>query len=320
MKRRTFIRLMIGAAAASPISAYAQQPTRRLIGFLSNTSRSLQFETALTAFHRALAEAGYIEGQNVVIEYRFTDGQVDRLPALAADLANLKTDAAALAAKAATTIIPVIFMIGRDPVELGLVSSLSRPAGNATGVTSFSTQLEAKRLELLHELVPRATLIAVLANPKHPAAAAKEDEVATAARTLGLKVHILHVSSEGDFDTAFTSCIQEGAGGLLVTGDALFFSRQKEIVALASRYAIPAIYEWRDFVVAGGLASYGTNLAQAIYQAGVYAGKILRGTKVTDLPVIQATKFEFAINLKTAKALGIDVPPLLSAQADDVIE
>jgi ABC-type uncharacterized transport system substrate-binding protein len=275
MKRRTFIKLMVGAVAASPISAYAQQPTRPLIGFLSNTSRSLQFDAALTAFHRALAEAGYIEGKNAAIEYRFTDGQVDRLPALAAELVNRKvtvlyavTDAAALAAKAATASIPVVFMIGRDPVELGLVSNLSRPTGNTTGVTSFSTQLEAKRLELLHELVPRATLIAVLANPKHPAAAAKEQEISTAARTLGLRVQILHVSSEGEFDTAFKGCVSEGAGGLLVAGDALFFSRQKEIVALASRYAIPAIYEWRDFVVAGGLqATVPASLTQSIKPA-----------------------------------------------------
>jgi putative ABC transport system substrate-binding protein len=230
------------------------------------------------------------------------------------------TNAAALVAKAAITTIPIVFMIGGDPVKLGLVDSLNRPAGNVTEITFFSSQLESKRLELLHELVPRATLIAVLTNPSGPTARGQENEVTTAARALGLKVHIVHASSEGELDTAFTTCLHVGAGGLLVTADALFFNRHKEIVALAARHAIPAMYEWRDFVLAGGLASYGTSLSDAFRQSGVYAGKILSGAKVTDLPVVQTTKFEFVINLKTAKALGIEVPPMISARADDVIE
>jgi putative tryptophan/tyrosine transport system substrate-binding protein len=327
MRRRTFITLIAGAAAAWPLSAHTQEPKRPLIGFLNNPSRNTLFEQVLPAFHSGLAEAGYVEGQNVAIEFRFADGQIDRLSALAADLVNrniavlvVLTNAAALAAKAATTTIPIVFMIGGDPVKLGLVDSLSRPAGNVTGITFFSTQLEAKRLGLLHELVLRATLIAVLTNPSQPTVAAQENEVATAARALGLKVLIVHASSEGDFDSAFTTCVQMGAGGLLVTADALFFNRHKEIVALAARHAIPAMYEWRDFVLAGGLASYGTSLSDAFRQTGVYAGKILGGAKVTDLPVVQTTKFEFVINLKTAKSLGIEVPPMLSARADDVIE
>ena len=205
-------------------------------------------------------------------------------------------------------------------MKLGLVGSLNRPAGNVTGITFFSTQVESKRFGLLHELVPRATLIAVLTNPSQPAAADQENEVAAAARALGVKVLIVHASNEAEFDTAFSNCVQMGAGGLVVTADALFFSRHKEIVALATRHAIPAMYEWRDIAVAGGLASYGSSIADALYQAGVYTGKILRGAQITDLPVVQTTKFEFVINLKTAKTLGIEVPPMLSARADEVIE
>ena len=274
-----------------------------------------------------MSESGYVEGQNVAIEYRFADGQVDRLPALAADLVNRNiavlvafTNPTALAAKSATTTIPIVFIIGGDPVKLGLVSSLNRPAGNITGITFFSTQTELKRLGLLHELIPHAKLIAVLINPSQPAAAAQEDEVAAAARALGVRVSIVYASSQGELDNAVAACVQMGAGGLVVTADALFFNRQKEIVTLAARHAIPAIYEWRDFVLAGGLASYGSSITDALHQAGIYAGKILGGAKVTDLPVVQTTKFEFVINLRTAKALGIEVPPMLSARADDVIE
>jgi putative tryptophan/tyrosine transport system substrate-binding protein len=326
MRRREFITLLGTIAVARSRTASAQQSTKRLIGVLSNPSGD-SFETVFPAFHRGLSESGYVEGQNVAIEYRFADGKTDRLPALAADLVNRNiavlvafTNPTALAAKVATTTIPIVFIIGGDPVKLGLVGSLNRPAGNITGITFFSTQLESKRLELLHELVPRATLFGVLTNPSQPASVDQENEVAAAARGLGLKVHIVHASSEGDFDTAFTTCVQMGAGGLLVTADALFFNRQREIVALASRYAIPAIYEWRDFVLAGGLTSYGSSIADALHQAGVYTGKILGGAKVTDLPVVRTTKFEFVINLRTAKALGIEVPPTLSARADDVIE
>jgi ABC-type uncharacterized transport system substrate-binding protein len=326
MRRRDFITLLSGTAAAWPLSAHTQQSTKRLIGVLSNPSGD-SFEALFPAFHRGLSESGYVEGQNVAIEYRFADGQVDRLPALAADLVNRDiavlvafTNPTALAAKLATTTIPIVFIIGGDPVKLGLVDSLNRPAGNITGITFFSTQMESKRLGLLHELIPHAKLIAVLINPSQPAAAAQEDEVAAAARALGLRVSIVYASSQGELDNAVAACVQMGAGGLVVTADALFFNRQKEIVTLAARHAIPAIYEWRGTVLAGGLASYGSSITDALHQAGVYTGKILAGAKVTDLPVVETTKFEFVINLKTAKALGIDVPPMLSARADDVIE
>jgi putative tryptophan/tyrosine transport system substrate-binding protein len=326
MRRREFITFLGIVAVARSRLASAQQPRRPLIGILSHPSRD-RFETDLPAFHRGLNEGGYVEGQNVAIEYRFSDGKTDRLPALAAELVSRNiavlvcwANQAALAAKAATTTIPIVFMIGGDPVKLGLVGSLNRPAGNVTGITFFSTQLESKRLGLLHELVPHATLFGVLTNPSNPAAVDQENEAAAAARALGLRVHIVHASSESDFDAAFTTCVQMGAGGLLVTAETLFYNRHKEIVALAARHAIPAIYEWRDFVMVGGLASYGTSLADAFRQAGVYTGKILGGGKVTDLPVVQTTKFEFLLNLKTAKALGINVPPMLSARADDVIE
>jgi putative tryptophan/tyrosine transport system substrate-binding protein len=274
-----------------------------------------------------LSESGCVEGQNVAIQYRFADGQVDRLPALAADLVNRNiavlvafTNPTAIAAKLATTTIPIVFIIGGDPVKLGLVGSLNRPTGNITGITFFSTQMESKRLGLLHELIPDAKLIAVLINPSQPAAAGQVDEVAAAARALGLRVSIVYASNQRELDNAVAACVQMGAGGLVVTADALFFNRQTEIVTLAARHAIPAIYEWRDFVLAGGLASYGSIIADALHQAGIYTGKILGGIKVTDLPVVQTTKFEFVINLKTAKALGIDVPPMLSARADDIIE
>jgi putative ABC transport system substrate-binding protein len=326
MRRRDFITLLSGTAAAWPLSAHTQQSTKRLIGVLSNPSGD-PFDALFPAFHRGLSENGYVEGQNVAIEYRFADGQVDRLPALAADLVNRNiavlvafTNPTALAAKLATTTIPIVFIIGGDPVKLGLVGSLNRPAGNITGITFFSTQMESKRLGLLHELIPHAKLIAVLINPSQPAAAAQGDEVAAAARALGLRVFIAYASNEGELDNAVTACAQMGAGGLVVTADALFFNRQKEIVTLAARHAIPAIYEWRGTVLAGGLASYGSSITDALHQAGVYTGKILAGAKVTDLPVVETTKFEFVINLKTAKALGIEVPPMISARADDVIE
>jgi putative tryptophan/tyrosine transport system substrate-binding protein len=322
MRRREFITLLGTIAVARSRTASAQQPTKRLIGVLSNPSGN-SFEVLFPAFHRGLGESGYVEGQNIAIEYRFAEGMTDRLPALAADLVNRNivvlvafTNPTALAAKLATTTIPIVFIIGGDPVRLGLVDSLNRPAGNITGITFFSTQMESKRLGLLHELIPHAKLIAVLINPSQPAAAAQGDEVAAAARALGLRASIVYASSQG----AVAACVQMGAEGLVVTADALFFNRQKEIVTLAARHAIPAIYEWRDFVLAGGLASYGSSITDALHQAGVYTGKILGGAKVTDLPVVQTTKFEFVINLKTAKALGIEVPPMLSARADDVIE
>jgi putative ABC transport system substrate-binding protein len=277
MRRREFIGLLGTIAVARSRTASAQQSTKRLIGVLSNPSGD-GFEALFPAFHRGLSESGYVEGQNVAIEYRFADGQVDLLPALAADLVNRNiavlvafTNPTALAAKLATTTIPIVFIIGGDPVKLGLVGSLNRPAGNITGITFFSTQMESKRLGLLHELIPHAKLIAVLINPNAPVAAAQRDEVAAAALALGLRASIVYASNQGELDTAVAACVQMGAEGLVVTADALFFSRQKEIVTLAARHAIPAIYEWRDFVLAGGLArrlkSVGQNLGKKLWKA-----------------------------------------------------
>jgi len=326
MRRREFITLIGGATAAWPLAARAQQSAVPVVGFLVAQSRDTLTD-AIAAFHRGLNETGYVEGQNVAIAYRFADGQNDRLPALAAELVNQHisvlfagANAGALAAKAATTTIPVVFSIGGDPVRLGLVASLNQPGGNVTGVTVFANQLETKRLGLLHELVPGATVIAVLINPSQPEAPVQADKVTEAARMLGLNVLVIHAGSEHELDLAFAKCAQLRAGALLVAADPFFNSRRERIVALAARHAIPAIYEWRDFVVLGGFASYGTSLTDGFRQAGAHTGRILKGAKPTELPTVQTTKFEFVINLKTAKALGIEIAPMLSARADEVIE
>jgi putative ABC transport system substrate-binding protein len=326
LRRREFITLVGGTVIAWPLAARAQQPAMPVIGVLLVQSRE-SLADSLAAFHQGLNEIGYIEGKNVSVDYRSADGRYDRLPGLAAELVNRQVtvilagaNAAALAAKSATTTIPIVFAIGADPVKLGLVVSLNRPGGNITGVTFFANQLEAKRLGLLHELVPRASEVAVLVNPGQPAAEAQSGEIMEAARTLGLRVHILNARSEGDLDFVFSTIVQMRIGALVVAADPFFSSRREQLVALAARHAIPAIYEWRDFPTSGGLASYGTSLTDAFRQAGLYAGRILNGAKPADLPAVQTIKFEFVINLKTAKALGIDVPPMLSARADEVIE
>ena len=325
MRRREFITLLGGAAAAWPLTARAQQLAMPVIGFLDGQS----FDPYLmTAFRQALKDVGYIEGRNVGIYFRSADGQTDRLVTLAGDIVGRRVavivttggGAAALAAYAATTTIPIVFVNGVDPVTSGLVMSLNRPGANATGVYIFQQVLEEKRLGLLRVLVPATALIAVLLNPTNSNFQTQLRGVQDASRALGQQVSILSASTERDIDKAFATVTKSRAGALLVGSDPFFNNERDQIVALAARHAIPAIYEGREFVMAGGLASYGTSLADAYRQAGIYAGRILRGEKPADLPIVQPTQFEFVINVKTAKALGLDVPTALSASADEVIE
>ena len=326
IKRREFITLIGGAAAAWPLGARAQQPAMPVIGVL--VSRGPGDEPyLLAAFHQGLKEVGYAAGQNVAIEYRFAGGQYDQLPALAADLVRRQVTViaalgtpAAPAAKSATAALPIVFTAGVDPVEAGLVAGLSRPGGNLTGVIGLGVELGPKRLELLHELVSKATVVAALVNPTTTAAETQSRDLQASARRLGLELHVLNADSERDFDAAFTSALQLRAGGLVIGNDPFFISRSEQLAALALHHAVPTIFQFRTFVAAGGLMSYGGNLTDLYRLAGVYTGRILKGEKPADLPVQQSTKVELILNLKTAKALGLTVPPTLLARADEVIE
>ncbi len=325
MKRRAFLNLAGGAALAWPRALRAQQKAMPVIGFLGIATATL-YAPWLAAFRRGLDDTGYVEGQNVAIEYRWAEGHYDRLPALAADLVGRKVDviattgstAGAIAAKGATSTIPIVFISGGDPVKDGLVASLRRPGGNLTGFSLIVSELMPKRLELLSELVPQARVIALLMNPNNPNS--RLGDVEEAARAKGAQLPILEATTESEIDTAFASLVQLHAGALLVGPDPFFDGRREQFVTLASRHAVPVIYGWRESVAAGGLVSYGPSLAPAFRQVGIYAGKILRGEKPADLPVQQPTKFELVINMKTAAALGITVPQALFARADEVIE
>ena len=326
MNRRRFVGSVAGALLALPVAARAQQKAMPVIGVLS-TATSSALTPFMAAFRQGLSEAGYVEGQNLAIEYRSAEGHYDRLPALAADLVGRKVDLilansppSALAAKGATSTIPIVFRGGSDPVGEGLVASLARPGGNLTGVFLIAGELTAKRLELLSELVPKARVIALLVNPNNSTAERIIRDVQEAARTKGLQLHVLKASSESEIDTAFASLVQRHAGALVVGADPFLSSRREQLVALASRHAVPSIYAWREFAAAGGLISYGASLTAAHRVMGVYTGKILKGAKPADLPVQQLTIFELVVNLKTAKALGLTIPQSVLARADEVIQ
>jgi putative tryptophan/tyrosine transport system substrate-binding protein len=329
MKRREFMAGLGGAAAWPLVARAQQQPAMPVIGFLSGESPDTS-AYLVTAFRQGLNETGYAEGQNVTIEYRWAENQLDRLPALAADLVGHKVaviaatagggTAASLAAKAATTTIPIVFTSGVDPVKIGLVSSFNRPDGNVTGIAWLSLTLDAKRLGVLHELIPGATIVAVLLNPTFPDATDQLNKVQDAARTIGQPITILNARNIREIDAAFETVIQMRLGALLVGTDPFLVSRREQIVGLAARHAIPAIYDGRDFTVVGGLMSYGVSFPDAVRQVGIYTGRILKGQKPADLPVLQPTKFELVINLKTAKALGLTIPETLLATADEVIQ
>jgi putative tryptophan/tyrosine transport system substrate-binding protein len=326
MKRREFITLL-GGAAAWPLAARAQQPAVPVIGYLSGASPG-PFAHLAAAFRAGLQDTGYIEGQNVAIEYRWAEGRYDRLASLAADLVRDRVAviaatggfAAARAAMAATATIPIVFSSGSDPVKLGLIASLSRPGGNATGVYLFIGALDPKKLGLLREVVPQAALVGALLNPSVDDFQTRLAGVHEGARSVGQQIHIVYASSERELDTAFADLSQLRARALVVGADPFFNSRRDHIVALAARYAIPAIYEGREYAVAGGLMSYGTSLTEGYHQVGVYTGRILKGAKPADLPVLQSTKFEFVINLKAAKTLGVKISDNLLSLADEVIE
>jgi putative tryptophan/tyrosine transport system substrate-binding protein len=325
MTRREFITLLGGAAAAWPLSARAQQPAMPVIGFLNGASPK-EYELNVTAFLQGLKETGYIEGQNVAIEYRWAEGQYDRLPRLAADLVRRQVTVIAAntpatrPAKGATTKIPIVFLSGEDPVANGLVTSLNRPGGNVTGVTTNFGALAAKQLGLLRELVPAATSVAFLVNPANPTVGSNVRDAREAAHALGQQIHILNASTEAEIDTAFATSTHVRAGALVVGPDAFLITRHNQIVALAARHAIPTMYQYRDLAAAGGLMSYGASLSDQYRQLGIYTGTILKGANAAELPVWQPTKFELVINLRTAKTLGLQIPDKLLALADEVIE
>jgi putative ABC transport system substrate-binding protein len=325
VKRREFITLL-GSAAAWPFATRAQQPTRPVIGFLSSFSPNARFAAA---FNQGLRELGFIEGQNVTIEYRYAEGRYDQLPALADDLIHQRvtvifatgSNAPALAAKAATSTTPIVFASGGgDPVKAGLVASINRPGGNLTGISITTTALTRKRFELLHQLIPQAKIIGVLVNPNYPDSEVQLRELHEAAGLTKETIVIAEARSDGELDHAFTALVQQRADALFTTNDPLFISLRNQIVTRAAQYSIPATYHVRDFCVSGGLMSYGADFADAYRQSGNYVGRILKGKRPIDLPVIQSAKFELIINLKTAKALGIEIPPQLLALADEVIE
>jgi putative ABC transport system substrate-binding protein len=328
MRRREFITLLGGAAAVWPLVAHAQQPPLPVIGFLSSASPDL-YAIRLRAFRQGLKEAGYVEGQNVAVEYRWAEGQNNRLPVLAAELVHRQVDVivagggtpSAVAAKAATAIIPVVFAVGVDPVALGLVTSLNRPGGNLTGITNMNVEVGPKRLELLRELIPTATSIALLINPTSPNLAEPFTRaMKAAASTLGLQLQVLQASTEQDFYRVFADLAQSRANALVIMPDVFFDTKSEQLAALTLRHAVPAIFQFRPFVVAGGLMSYGSNETDNYRLLGTYTGRVLKGEKPADLPVVQSTKVELILNLKTAKALGLTVPLPLIGRADEVIE
>jgi ABC-type uncharacterized transport system substrate-binding protein len=325
MRRRTFV-ILLGGAAAWPLAARAQQPALPVIGWLHSGSPG-PYGRILAAFRQGLKEAGYVEGQNATIEYRWAHGQYERLPALAVELIHLPvavlaatSTPAALAAKAATTTVPTVFTTAFNPVELGLVASLSRPGGNVTGASQLNVEIGPKRLELVRELIPTATIVGLLVNPTNPVARALSRDLEAAAPTLGLQLDILQASTERDIDNAFATLVQRRASALVIVADPFFVSQSEQLGALTLRHAVPSIFQYHEFVDAGGLMSYSGSNADSYRWAGNYSGRILKGEKPADLPVQQSTKVELIINLRTAKALGLEVPPTLLARADEVIE